>query len=120
MLATFRGTHLLSLLEEKRKPVPERTMVVNSPWLFLRRLNGGRGNQSPHSSYPEDLGATVDQGNEAYLAYARDSRPPGDALRIEICSKNARPTKCWKHRSKRAAKRCWWQLNQDTDICNMA
>ena len=85
MFAAVIRIHLLYPREEKRKFL--NAMVVNSPWLFLRRLHGARSGQSPHSTYPEALGATVDQGNETHMAYARYRRPPGDALRIEICSK---------------------------------
>ena len=85
MFAAVIRIHLLYQIEEKRKFL--NAMVVNSPWLFLRRLHGARSGQSPHSTYPEALGATVDQGNETHMAYARYRRPPGDALRIKICPK---------------------------------
>ena len=52
-------------------------MVVNTPWQLLERLrqHGAGGCESPHSTYPEHLGATVDQRNEAYLVYAPNRRP---------------------------------------------
>ena len=76
---------MIQVTREKEK-VPER-MVVNSPWLFLRRLHGARGGQSPHSTCPEALGATVDQGNEANMAATPGRRPHRDTLCVEICPK---------------------------------
>ena len=89
MLAAVIRIHLLYQIEEKRKFLS--AMVVNSPWLFLRRLqagrHGARGSQSPNRSYPEALGATVDQGNEANMAATPGRRPHRDTLCVEICPK---------------------------------
>ena len=89
MFAAVIRIHLLYQIKEKRKFL--NAMVVNSPWLFLRRLQAGRygarGSQSPNRSYPEALGATVDQGNEANMAATPGRRPHRDTLCVEICPK---------------------------------